>query len=409
MIKDKKTLLKNTIMLYVLRFSTYFFALITVPYQTRVLGLEIYGKLGLATALMVYFDLFLDFGFILSATEDVARNKGNNSKLSEIFTSVISIKTVFAFLSMIILVVLCYFIPQYRKDFILYFMYLLASVSNALLPDFMYRGLEDMSLITYRTVSVKALFTILIFVLLKDKSQYLFVPLLILLGNVIAIVWSYIDLNKRYSIRFYRINYDMIKYNFKKSGTFFLSRIAGTVYSTANTIILGFIDPISVGLYTAASKLISTGQSALSPIADSLYPYMIRNKDFKLVKRVLLILMPIIILGTGFIFIFADELCILFFGQEFAATGNILRCMLPMAIFTLPDYLLGFPTLSAMGLTKHANISIYVSTCIHIVNLFIIFHFGWMSASTLALLTSIALGVELTYRATVAFINRKNV
>ena len=37
-----------------------FFSFITVPYQTRVMGNEIYGKIGIATALMMYFQLFLD-------------------------------------------------------------------------------------------------------------------------------------------------------------------------------------------------------------------------------------------------------------------------------------------------------------------------------------------------------------
>ena len=67
---NKKVLLKNTVMLYILQFSAYFFSFITTPYQTRIMGPEIYGKIGYATAMMVYFQLFLDFGFILSSTAD---------------------------------------------------------------------------------------------------------------------------------------------------------------------------------------------------------------------------------------------------------------------------------------------------------------------------------------------------
>ena len=48
----KGVLLKNTIMLYILQFSTYLLAFIVVPYETRVLGPTVYGKLGVATAIM---------------------------------------------------------------------------------------------------------------------------------------------------------------------------------------------------------------------------------------------------------------------------------------------------------------------------------------------------------------------
>ena len=82
MIGKKNKLFENTIMLYMLTFSNYFFSFISVPYQTRILGAEIYGKLGFAVAFMSYFQLFLDFGFLLSATETVALYRNDKIKLS---------------------------------------------------------------------------------------------------------------------------------------------------------------------------------------------------------------------------------------------------------------------------------------------------------------------------------------
>lgn len=52
-----KVLVKNTVMLYLLQFSTYLFSFLTVPYQSRILGPEIYGILGVAGAVMIYFQL----------------------------------------------------------------------------------------------------------------------------------------------------------------------------------------------------------------------------------------------------------------------------------------------------------------------------------------------------------------
>ena len=68
-------MLKNTIMLYIMQFSTYLLSFIVVPYETRVLGETYYGKLGVATAIMVYFQLVIDFGFILSSVKDIVEAK----------------------------------------------------------------------------------------------------------------------------------------------------------------------------------------------------------------------------------------------------------------------------------------------------------------------------------------------
>ena len=406
--KNKKVLLKNTVMLYVLRFSTYFFSFVTVPYQTRIMGVSIYGKIGVATALMMYFQLFLDFGFLLSATEEVAKHRDDKKVLCDVLTSVNVIKVCFSVVSVVVLYGICSFVPQYEQDKTLYFLFLVQAIIASFQPDYLYRGLENMTVVTCRTVFTKALFTSMIFIFLKQPEDYYCVPIIMAIGELIATGWSYYDLNRNYSIRFVKIKLKSIMIRLKQSSTFFLSRIVTTVYTATNTVILGIIDPtgIAVGYYTAAYKLISTGQSALAPISDSIYPYMIKNKDFKLVKKILLLTTPVILLGAVVIFIFADKVCWLFFGEEFAPAGKILRGMMLLAVLTLPDYILGFPTLGAMGLSKHANISIYISSAIHVINLVVLFYLGKLNAVSLAWLISIAAFVEVAYRLTIVLKNK---
>lgn len=402
---NKSVLLKNTIMLYVLRFSSYFFSFIIVPYQTRVLGTVVYGIIGIATAFMLYFQLFLDFGFILSATEDVSKNKNDIQELKRIYSSTTYIKIAFTIVSFIAMILICISFKNY-SDYKLYLWFLAATVFNAFLPDFLYRGMEDMSPITFRSVATKAFSVLLTFVFLKKPEDYLVIPILMTIGNVLGLTWTLIDVKNRFGIVLLKPDLQHIKITLNRSSTYFLSRIANTIFTATNTIILGIIDPvgISVGLYTAAYKLVNTGQSALSPIADSIYPYMIKNKDFKLIKKILMIAMPIIGVGCLIIFIFADDVCGIFFGEEFRDAGTILKAMLPLAFFTLPDYLLGFPTLSALGKTKYANYSIYFSTVIHIIILLLLLMLGKLSAFTLAILLSLA-GINDTLYRLVAVIH----
>ena len=79
---NKGVLLQNTVMLYLLTFSNYFLSLVVVPYETRVLGVEVFGVLGAATAIMVYFQLVVDFGFLLSGTQEVAKSRDDPAAVS---------------------------------------------------------------------------------------------------------------------------------------------------------------------------------------------------------------------------------------------------------------------------------------------------------------------------------------
>lgn len=99
----KRVLFSNTIMLYILVFSSYFFAFISIPYQTRILGPEYFGRIGFSMAFMSFFRLIIDFGFILSATEEVSKNRDNVFILSKIVTAVNIIKGFLMIISLIII------------------------------------------------------------------------------------------------------------------------------------------------------------------------------------------------------------------------------------------------------------------------------------------------------------------
>lgn len=401
-------LVKNTIMLEILQFSTYILALIAVPYETRVLGPEVYGVLGVATAVMVYFQLVVDFGFLLSATEEVASHRDDPMALRRILTCVTISKVVLAVLSGGALLLLCRVVAPWQGRSRIFGLFFLSTVCTSLMPDYLYRGMEKMTAITVRTVAIRAFFTVAIFIFLKGPEDLYVVPLLNIIGNGCAMVAAYADLARRFQIRFTRVGLGEVLSNMRRSSVFFLSRIATTAYTAMNTVILDLIGASggATGFYTAADKLITTGRNALSPISDSLYPYMARNRDFKLVKRILLVTTPVIALFCTACFIWAEPFCKLLLGEEYGPAGQVLRAMLPVGVITLPSYVLGFPTLTAMGLSKYANYSVIFGSVLHIFNLVVLRLSGHMDMVTLAALVSVAEGAILAFRVVVIVTHR---
>ncbi len=406
----KSVLMKNTVMLYILTFSNYLFGLITVPYQTRILSPDVYGIVSFAQAFSVYIQLVLDFGFILSATEDVAKNKDNKEKQSQILSAVLWCKIILGLLCFAVVSVLCISVDRFNGNVLLFQLFFFATMINSLLPDFLYRGNEKMSAITYRTVAVKLFFTVCIFVFLKDKSQSFVIPLLNALGAVGSCIWTYFDVYRNLGVRFVKVSWSFVWETMKRSAGFFVSRIASTVYGAANTLILGFWFPEGsalLGYYTGAEKLMTTAKSAFSPIADSLYPYMVKNKNYGLVKKIMLVLMPVIFIGCVILWIFAEPFCVLFLGEEYRASAEIFRVFIPVILITLPNYILGFPILSPMGLARYANISVVVGAVIHAAQLIVLFISGTMDAKTVGIATCITEAVILIFRICVILIHKR--
>ena len=398
--KKEGVLAWNTLMLYILTFSNYFLALAVVPFETRKLG-EAYGNLGVATAIMVYFQLFIDFGFLLSATDEVSRNRTDKQRLNVIMTAVTLCKLALSVLSFVILFVLCHTLKAWDGRFGFYLLFFIGTAANALLPDYLYRGLEKMTAITIRTVCIRAFSVVGILLFLKGPETIWVVPLMTSISSAAAVAVCFWDAKKRLGVQFCRVSLRDVRLRMRQSSTFFFSRFATTAYSALNTVILDLVAPEGSGVrayYTSADKLMSTGKQALSPISDSLYPYMVKNRDYRLVKKVLLILEPLIFAGCAVIFVFAPQFCVLLFGEKFASAGSVLRVMLPTAVVILPSYICGFPMLSAMGLTKHANYSTIFGSIIHVIMLGVLYLTGNMNMITLGATMSITETLILGYR-----------
>lgn len=392
--RRRGSLVENTIMLYILQFSNMFLGVISRGIQTRVLDdKSVFGTLVVAQSVMTYFQLFLDFGFIMSATAKISKHRDDREYLNRVLTSVVCIKLCFTLISVAVL--LAFFGPRLSfSEFMIYFIFLMATALNALLPDYMYRGLERMATITVRAVSVKLFATLMIAVFMHGNQDAYMVPLFTAIGNLGALAFVYAHLFRKVGVRFTKISFGDVWGELKESAAFFVSRIASTIYGAANTQVLALVDPTKTlsSVYSSAEMISSTGKSAMSPISDSLYPHMMKNRNFKLIKKTLLIFMPLVILCCGILYAFAEPICTLIFGAGYAESAVPLRALLPSLIFTFPNYILGFPTMSAMGLAKYVNLTTIIGTVFHVAGLAVLFGTGSLTIVSLCLLTG---GTEL--------------
>jgi PST family polysaccharide transporter len=397
--KEIKTLYNNTVMLYILQISRYIFPLLTFPYLTRVLQPENYGIMTFANGVMVYFQLLVDFGFLQSATNDCSLFRNDKSKLAKIVASNVQAKVILGLAGFIVI----YLLVNYFEVFngketytILAYITVMLGIFNV---DYLFRGLEVMKIITYRTIAGRTIYTILIFVFIHKPEQYILIPIISSFGEIIILIWTWYYIRKNLGLRIKIVSLSETISAFKTSAMFFLSRIASTAYSSTNIVILGIIyNNASLAQFGVASSLIGNLRSLFSPIADSLYPYMVLNKNYKLIKKTLLILMPLILLGTIGSFFLAGPIIRIMAGRDYADAIPIFQAFLPLVLITLPEYLLGFPVLGAMNRMKDANLSVIFAAIYHIIGLVLLYYLGNCNFISIALLTCSTELFVLIYR-----------
>lgn len=405
--RRRGSLLENTIMLYILQFSNMALGLLTQGYQVRVLGMDLIGTLGAAQYATNFFQIFIDFGFILSATAKISKHRDDKELLSRILTCVVAAKTLFMLVSFGVLFLFIRPSLKNSGEFLVYAIYLFSVAMASFLPDFMYRGLEQMTTITVRAVTIKLFATVMIFVFVHQPSDYWMVPLFTAVGNGGALVFVYWHLFTKVGVRFRRVSFREVWEEIKESSQFFVSKVAVAINSNLNGILLkGLAGTTATGLYTNADKIIGAARSGMSPIADSLYPHMMKHKNFKLIKKAMLLIYPVILAGCAVVFVFAEPLLVLWLGEEGVQVVRPLRLLIPVAVFAFPNYVLGYPTLGAMGLAKYANISVMFGTVVYLLGAGAAYLTSGVTLVSLCVLTSLTEFVILAFRLVVIFKNR---
>lgn len=228
--EDKKRLLSNFFSLSVLQAFTYILPLLTLPYLVRVLGVKNFGLVTFAQAFIVYFNILVDYGFNLSATREISIHRDNEEKVTEIFNSVMIIKSILIGVSFVILNLVVFSFEKFSSEWELYYLTFLWVIGQAFFPVWYFQGMEQMKYITVINITSKVIFTALIFVVIQNESDYKYVPLLngtgVLTGAIISI-WI---IHNKFKQVFKIYDFDTLKKHFWIALSFFIESVSIYLY-----------------------------------------------------------------------------------------------------------------------------------------------------------------------------------
>lgn len=370
---DKKMLLENFLSLGIIQVISYIMPLISLPYLSRVLGVENFGRVFFAYAFLQYFIILTDFGFGLSAVKEIAQVSDNKEECNRIFNSVMGAKFILICISFLILAVIVYFVPKFRQDYLIYLFTFLMVIGNALFPVWFFQGIQHMKYITFINITSKIIFLILLFAFIKEPNQYIYVPLLNSMGFIVSAILGIFIAVKRFKVRLYIPTLRDTVFQLKNSAEFFLSRVSASVITNTNSFALGVItSPIMVGFYTAAEKIYMAYDSLFAQVNNVMYPYVAKTKNISTWKKVLILSMFFNVILCIIVMLYGKIIVTTFYGAEMEPAYKILQIFAMIILIKIPSTMMGYPLLAALGYTKIANFSVVAASVVHFTGLCIL-------------------------------------
>lgn len=339
---EKKALVNNFFSLSFLQVANYLLPLITFPYLVRVLGVEYFGLLAFANATIAYFNMITDYGFVLTATRDIAVHRDDHNKVIEIFSSVMTIKFFLMCISFILLCILVLSFDKFSGEIIVYMFTFGTVIGQMLFPVWFFQGMERMKYITILNILAKIIFTVAIFIFVKERTDFFIVPMLTTIGALIAGVFSLVLIRKDFGIVFKIQKISTLKIYLMEGWQVFVSRFYVTLYTTTNVFILGLLtNNTLVGYYSIATKIVDAVGAPFEPANQTIYPYLAKKynenvKSFiKFIEKVSYIFISVAGALALALFIFKNEIVYLVSGSYNPAI-NFLLAILFIRILIMP-------------------------------------------------------------------------
>lgn len=397
--KDGKTLFANLGYLSLLQIAGYIFPLITIPYLAKVIGVDGFGKIAFASSVIIWFQTISDWGFNYTATRDVAKNRSDIGRVSDIFSSVFWARCLLMIVSFIILVFLIILIPKFREDSNVIFATFLMIPGYIMFPEWFFQAMERMKYITILNILSKALFTVAVFIFVKEKSDYILQPLFVSCGFILSGILAFYYIRRIWGIRLKIVPTKKIFNTIRMSFDVFLNNLLPNLYNSFSTMLLGFVGgPSSNGLYDAGCKFVNIAQQFMQVVSRTFFPFLSR----KIEKHHIYVLINIFLAAVGslLLFLLSPLLIKIFFTSEFYPSITIMKVMSISLFFLMLGDVYGTNYLIIKGKERQLrNISLICSLIGFAISFPLIHYFDYIGAALTVTITRGLLGFSSMFYA----------
>lgn len=341
-----------------------------MAYLARVIGTEGIGSIGLAQSIANFSFIAFSFGFDAIGTREVAKNKSDNQ---EIVNNAFSLRLVLSLIVFVLILITLVFINRDYNVKLVIALIGTTVISQALLLNWYFVGVEKMNVIAIRTISLSTLnFLGIIFLVKNPEDTYIaaIVIAVTLLLNALALVIYFIRRIAPIKIQF---NKAIIKQFFISSLPISLTFVLVSLNHNLGIVSTSKFRPDTYlydnGIYFAAFKFTSLALVPLSIFQNSFFAKL-SQADTQDAKQSIfnkysdLVYFFAVALAMG-LFFFSDKLILILWGNKFQESVSVLQIMSLSTFFAYLNVSLT-PALIAWGKEKKVLYAITIGSIINL-------------------------------------------
>ena len=330
---------KNFIYNFILTGSNLIFPLITFPYLTRILGAE---GLGICNFIMSYgqnYIIIAALGLPVYGIREIAKVGEDKSKRSKLFFELLSIHLFFTLFLFLIYIASIFIYDDFKnyKDIALLGGSLI--LFNVFSLEWLFTGINNFKYITIRTIFIRALSVIAIFLLVKTKDNFT-IYFIILVCTVFFTVLIDVFYTRNFISKKIILSFKGILLHIKPIFLLGIYMVLTSIYSVLPATLLGFLSTkLAVGYYYGANRIIRMVISVFSSLITVMIPRINqvleeKGKDeyFLLVKKSLNVVISFGIPVTFFVFLMANPIVMLLAGENFINSILVVKIMAPIIL-----------------------------------------------------------------------------
>lgn len=371
--KVTHTVSSNIIWNGLLKIFGVIFPLITFPYATRCLGADALGRVSFVSSVISYFSLCANLGIPTYGIRACSKVRDNKKELSRTVHEILLINIATTIISYLLLYLSVLFIPRFARESELICVTSISLIFSCMGMEWLYSAIEEYRYITIRSFMFKILSIILLYVGVKDPSDYLVYAGITVIASVGSNVFNLVRIRKIIYIRPVG-NYHFTKH-YKPIITFFAASVAILIYTHIDTTMLGFFSSdAEVGYYTVAVKLKTVLLSAITSVGVVLLPrvtYYLSMQNEEKANRLIRTSFHLIVAVSLPLFVFfeikAHESILLIAGKEYLQAQSSMMILMPLLLIVGCSNILVYQFILPRGMEKNYCRITVVSALIDIV------------------------------------------
>lgn len=266
----QKSLAKNSIYNIIYTVANILFPFVTSIYVSRILLPVGVGKVASAQNIASYFVTLAALGLPSYGVREFAKVRDNKAERDKLFTELLLLNIISTTLAVVGFFVLVFINAGFNGEWVLYGACGLAIFFNYLNIDWMYKGLEEYGYITGRSLAIKGISLLALFLFVKTRQDYVAYALISSLATGGNYVFNVIHARKFVKIRLSGIK--LIKH-LKPVLLIACIIFLSSIYNKIDVTMLNMMaTDESVGYYSYAQKTVNMVLTMANAVTAALLP-----------------------------------------------------------------------------------------------------------------------------------------